>query len=53
MGLTPLGDSQTGKNPTDRSKLGIKAHLLVDERGASLAIYSTGEMNMTYGWWMT
>jgi transposase len=37
----PLGGAQTGKNPTDRSKLGSKIHLLVDERGAPLAIFVT------------
>jgi len=42
MSASPLGGSQTGKNPTDRSKLGSKVHLLVDERGAPLAIYITG-----------
>src|SRR5215210_6794637 len=30
----PLGGSQTGKNPTDRGKLGAKINLMVDERGA-------------------
>jgi len=38
----PLGGTQTGKNPTDRGKLGAKAHILVDERGAPLAIHITG-----------
>ena len=38
----PLGGSKTGKNPTDRGKLGSKVHLLVDERGAPLAIFITG-----------
>jgi putative transposase len=38
----PLGGEETGKNPTDRAKLGSKIHLLVDERGAPLAIYVTG-----------
>lgn len=38
----PLGGSQTGKNPTDRGKAGSKVHLLVDERGAPLAIFITG-----------
>lgn len=42
MSPAPLGGSQTGKNPTDRSKLGSKVHILVDERGAPLAIYVTG-----------
>jgi putative transposase len=34
----PLGGTHTGKNPTDRGKLGSKWHLLVDQRGAPLAI---------------
>lgn len=42
MSASPLGGSKTGKNPTDRGKLGSKIHLLVDERGAPLAIYITG-----------
>lgn len=42
MSSAPLGGSKTGKNPTDRGKLGSKVHLLVDERGAPLAIFITG-----------
>lgn len=42
MSPAPLGGWNTGKNPTDRGKLGSKVHLLVDERGAPLAIYITG-----------
>lgn len=38
----PLGGSKTGKNPTDRGKTGAKLHLLVDKRGAPLAIYVSG-----------
>jgi putative transposase len=38
----PLGGSATGKNPTDRAKLGSKIHLLVDQRGAPLAIDISG-----------
>jgi len=38
----PLGGSQTGKNPTDRGKLGAKINLMVDQRGAPLAIVLTG-----------
>jgi putative transposase len=38
----PLGGAETGKNPTDRAKSGAKIHLLVDERGAPLAIHITG-----------
>jgi putative transposase len=38
----PLGGEQTGKNPTDRAKLGSKRHILVDARGAPLAIVVSG-----------
>ena len=38
----PLGGSQTGKNPTDRGKRGSKIHILVDQRGAPLAVYISG-----------
>lgn len=38
----PLGGAETGKNPTDRAKSGAKIHILVDERGAPLAIHITG-----------
>jgi putative transposase len=37
-----LGGSDTGKNPTDRAKLGSKIHILVDQRGAPLAIHVSG-----------
>jgi len=38
----PPGGEKTGKNPTDRGKLGSKRHILVDERGAPLAIVVSG-----------
>ncbi len=38
----PLGGEKTGKSPVDRSKRGSKIHILVDERGAPLAVYLTG-----------
>jgi putative transposase len=38
----PLGGEATGKNPTDRAKRGSKVHLLVDQRGAPMAVYGTG-----------
>jgi transposase len=41
-GPAPLGGEQTGKNPTDRGKRGSKIHLLVDKRGAPLAVFITG-----------
>lgn len=37
-----LGGEQTGRNPTDRGKQGSKIHLLVDEKGAPLALHITG-----------
>ena len=42
MSAAPLGGAKTGRNPTDRGKSGSKIHLLVDERGAPLAIWITG-----------
>jgi len=41
MSPAPLGGADTGKNPTDRGKSGSKIHILVDERGAPLAVYIT------------
>jgi putative transposase len=38
----PLGGEKTGKNPTDRGKLGAKIHVLVDQFGAPLAVHITG-----------
>lgn len=38
----PLGGEKTGKNPTDRGKLGAKINLLVDERGAPISVVLTG-----------
>lgn len=34
----PLGGKSTGPNPTDRAKRGGKVHILVDQRGAPLAV---------------
>lgn len=42
MSPAPLGGADTGRNPTDRGKSGSKIHILVDERGAPLAVYITG-----------
>ncbi len=36
------GGEKTGKNPTDRAKLGSKHHLLTDAQGIPLAIMITG-----------
>jgi putative transposase len=42
----PLGGEKTGKNPTDRGKLGSKWHLLTDARGAPLAaVVSAANVN--------
>jgi putative transposase len=38
----PLGGEKTGKNPTDRGKMGAKLNLLVDGRGAPISIVLTG-----------
>jgi len=38
----PAGGEHTGRNPTDRGKLGSKHHLLVDERGLSLVARISG-----------
>ena len=38
----PLGGTQTDKNPTDSGKSGTKIHILVDEKGAPLALQVTG-----------
>ena len=38
----PLGGATTGKNPTDRAKLGSKRHVLVDRRGVPLAFTLSG-----------
>lgn len=38
----PLGGTHTGRNPTDRGKQGSKLHILVDQRGAPLALHVTG-----------
>lgn len=38
----PLGGELSGPNPTDRSKQGVKIHLLVDQHGAPLAMVLTG-----------
>lgn len=38
----PLAEDGCGRNPTDRGKQGSKIHLLVDERGAPLALHVTG-----------
>jgi transposase len=33
----PVGGEHTGRNPTDRGKLGCKHHVVVDQRGLPLA----------------
>lgn len=39
---TPTSGEHTGRNPTDRGKLGCKHHLLVDERGLPLVAQISG-----------
>jgi transposase len=38
----PHGDTLTGRNPTDRGKLGCKHHLIVDQRGLPLVVQISG-----------
>ncbi len=38
----PLGGGKTGKNPTDRGKVGAKINLMVDGRGAPISVVLTG-----------
>jgi putative transposase len=38
----PLGQEQTGRNPTDRGKQGSKRHVLFDGRGVPLALAVSG-----------
>ncbi len=42
MGKAPLGGDHTGRNPTDRGKLGSKRSLLTDHRGIPLGIAVAG-----------
>ena len=42
MTKAPLGGEQTGKNPTDRSKIGTKRRLLVTAQGLPLGIVVRG-----------
>jgi putative transposase len=42
MTKAPLGGDKTGKNPTDRGKVGTKRSLLVDEHGVPLGIVASG-----------
>jgi putative transposase len=49
MSASPLGGSNTGKNPTDRGKSGSKIHLLVDQRGLPWRSGSPVPMSTTKG----
>lgn len=42
MTKAPLGGEKTGKNPTDRGKIGTKRSLLVNEQGLPLGIVVSG-----------
>lgn len=42
MGKAPLGGVNTGRNPTDRGKLGSKRSLLTDARGVPLGLATAG-----------
>ncbi len=39
---SPRGGQETGPNPTDRSKLGSKRHVLTDAWGVPLAVLVSG-----------
>ena len=38
---SPLGGAMTGNNPTDRSKIGTKRHILTDKQGIPLSAIIT------------
>lgn len=42
MTKAPLGGEATGRNPTDRGKLGTKRHLLTDGHGLPIGLVVTG-----------
>ena len=42
MTKSPLGGKKTGRNPTDRGKLGVKRSVLTDARGVPLAVAIAG-----------
>jgi putative transposase len=42
MTKAPMALESVGRNPTDRGKKGTKRHILVDGRGAPLALVATG-----------
>ena len=42
MGKAPLGGEQTGRNPTDRGKRGVKRSVLTDARGVPLGVVIDG-----------
>ena len=42
MTKAPLGGEKTGKNPTDRGKIGTKRSLLTDGRGVPLGVAIAG-----------
>jgi transposase len=42
MTKAPLGGGKTGKNPTDRAKLGVKRSLLVEGRGIPIGVAVDG-----------
>src|SRR4051812_28391716 len=53
---SPLGGAMTGSNPTDRSKLGTKRHILTDKKGISLSAVissaSTHDINLVTKMWL-
>lgn len=45
MVKAPKGGDETGRNPTDRGKIGTKRHILTDDRGTPVAV-NTSAANM-------
>lgn len=43
MTKAPLGWEKTGRNPTDRGKLGVKRSILTDRRGMPLGVTVSGD----------
>ncbi len=42
MNKSPLGGEKTGKNPTDRGKIGVKRSVLIDGHGVPLGVAVDG-----------
>ena len=42
LGESTFRGDKTGQNPTDRAKLGVKRHILTDQRGTPLSVVISG-----------